>query len=196
MIIESGTGNGKLAQVDSDNRLLTASFNIPFVHLLAKDYQKVFTVEGNTTPSAGQSTILHMTNTSSTDVVVITRVIVQAVSLTGGTAIPNSGTSFQLFTETDYVSGGLSAPVVNTTSGSAVRSNVVAYDSSPTLSGAGNSLGRSYPLNATPIEVQTEGSILVLPRQTFCIDLNTDHTGGFVYASVGFAVVGAEGYSG
>ena len=196
MIIESGTGNGKLAQVDSDNRLLTASFNIPFVHLLAKDYQKVFTVEGNSTPTPGQSTVLHMTNTSSTDVVVITRVTVQAVSMTGGTALPNSGTSFQLLTQTDYASGGLAAPVVNTTAGSAVRSGVVAYDSNPTLNGAGNSLGRSYPLNAAPVELRTEGSILVLPRQTFAIDLITDHTGGFVYASVGFAVVGADGYSG
>ena len=38
MIIESGLGNGKLAGVDNDNRVLKASFNIPFAHLLAKDY--------------------------------------------------------------------------------------------------------------------------------------------------------------
>ena len=49
MIIESGLGNGKLAGVDEDNRLLTASFNIPFQHLIAKDYQKTFQVWGEET---------------------------------------------------------------------------------------------------------------------------------------------------
>ena len=44
MILESGTGNGKLAGIDDDNRVLTAAFNIPFPHLIAKDYQKTFFV--------------------------------------------------------------------------------------------------------------------------------------------------------
>lgn len=196
MIIESGIGNGKLAEVDEDNRLLTASFNIPFTHLLAKDYNKVFSVEGNATPDGGPITVLQLANSSQTDVVVITRIIIQAVTLSGGTAIPNSSTSFQISTGASYVSGGLSTPQVNTTSGSAVTSPVVAYDNNPALSGSGSSLGRQYPVDARATELRTDGSILLLPRQTLTIDFNSDQTGGFVYANVGYAVVGSDGYSG
>ena len=196
MIIESGIGNGKFAAVDEDNRMLTAAFNIPFTHLIAKDYNKVFSIEGNTTPGAGDVNILHVKNNSTSDVVVVTRILIQAVTLSGGTAVPNNGNYFQLLNGLSYASGGLSAPVNNTTSGSAITSGVVAYDSNPTLSGSGASLGRYYPVNSAPFELRTEGSILVLPQQSFTIGYTGDQTGGFLYAAVGFAVVDSDGYSG
>ena len=196
MIIESGIGNGKFAAVDNDNRVLTAAFNIPFTHLLAKDYNKVFSIEGNTTPGSGDVNVLHVKNNSSSDIVVVTRIVTQAVTLSGGTAIPNSSNYFQLLTGYTYSSGGLAAPVNNTTSGSAVTSDVIAYDSNPTLTGSGVSLGRYYPVNAAPFELRTDGSILILPQQSFTIGYTGDHTGGFLYAAVGLAVVGADGYSG
>lgn len=196
MIIESGIGNGKLAAVDEDNRLITASFNIPFPHLIAKDYQKVFTVEGNTAPTSGDVNVLQLKNNTSSDVMVITRIIVQAVTVSGGTALPNSSNYFQILNGASYASGGLAAPIVNTTSGSAVSSGAVAYDSNPTLSGTGSSIGRFYPVNAAPFELLTEGSITVLPQQEITIGYTGDHTGGFLYANVGFCMVSGSGYSG
>ena len=196
MIIESGIGNGKFAAVDEDNRILTASFNIPFTHLIAKDYNRVFTIEGNTTPTPGEVNVLHVKNNSTSNIVVVTRVIMQAVTLSGGTATPNSGNYFQLLNGLGYTSGGLSAPVANTSSGSAVTSDVNAYDSNPVLSGSGTSLGRHYPLDSSPYEIRTEGSIIILPQQSFTVGYTGDQTGGFLYALMGLAVVSATGYSG
>jgi len=196
MILESGIGNGKFAAVDDDNRLLTGAFNIPFTHLIAKDYNKVFSVEGNATPISGANNVLQVKNNSTSNVVVVTRILVQAVTVSGGTALPNSSNYFQILTGTAYSSGGIAAPVVNSTSGSAVTSDVVAYDNNPVISGSGNSLGRFYPVNAAPFELRTEGSILILPQQSLTIGYTGDHTSGFLYTALGLAVVAADGYSG
>ena len=114
MIIESGLGNGKLAGVDNDNRVLTASFNIPFAHLLAKDYNKSFSVVGTCDPVNGEAIPLHLVNNNATDVVVITRVSIQV--LTDAT-LPNTGEFFTLEVDSDYTSGGTLALLVNASAG-------------------------------------------------------------------------------
>ena len=141
MILESGLGNGKLAGVDNDNRLLTASFTIPFAHLLAKDYNRSFSVVGTTTPVNGEACVLHLKNSNATDVVAITRVSLQVIT---GATLPNTGEFFTLEVDSDYTSGGNPVIPVNATAGASTLSGVDATDGNPTVS-AGGVLEALYP---------------------------------------------------
>ena len=102
MLIESGIGNGTLAGVDDDNRLLTASFNIPFEHLIAKDYQKTFIVQGEATPVNGTVNVLYVENTSESDRIVLNRIILTSL-VSGGTALPNTSNYFNLQVDSIYL---------------------------------------------------------------------------------------------
>lgn len=196
MLIESGVGNGALAGVDEDNRLLTASFNIPFPHLIAKDYQKTFMVNGTATPTVGSVTVLYLENTSASDVVVLNRLILQALP-TGGTALPNSGGYFTLETEATYASGGTVRTPVNLSSGSAVISGVRAYDNGAALAGTPIEATPIWPYAfAVPIDLQLDGGVLILPGKGMAVGYTGDNTGGVVSASVAFSVVSGDGYSG
>ena len=195
MIIESGLGNGKLAGVDNDNRVLTASFNIPFAHLLAKDYNKSFSVVGTCDPANGEVIPLHLVNNNATDVVVVTRVSIQV--LTNAT-LPSTGEYFTLEVDSDYTSGGSLALPVNASAGASTLSNVGATQGNPTVS-SGGLVEAFYPSassGGTTIEI--DGSVLLLPGRGACVRYTGTGTTGVVKASVGFVVVSqsGEGYSG
>ena len=195
MIVESGLGNGKLAGVDNDNRLLTASFNIPFPHLIAKDYNRSFSVVGTATPVNGDVVPLFLKNENATDVVVINRVTVQVIS--DGT-FPNASEYFSFEIDADYTSGGNVVVPVNASAGATTLSSVSAYTNGPTVS-AGGEVERYYPPNAGfGTEIVLEGSALLLPGRGACVRYNGVGTAGVVKASVGFVVVtqSSEGYSG
>jgi hypothetical protein len=195
MIVESGLGNGKLAGVDNDNRLLTASFNIPFPHLIAKDYNRSFSVVGTASPIAGACVPLHVVNNNATDVVAITRVTLQVIS--DGT-FPSSGEFFALEIDSDYQSGGNVAIPVNASAGSTTISNVGCTSGNPTV-GSGGVAEIYYPPNSGfGTEIRLEGSALLLPGRGACVRYTGTGTAGVVKASVGFVVVAqaGEGYSG
>ena len=196
MQIESGIGNGTVAGVDEDNRLLTAAFNIPFPHLIAKDYNKTFMVRGTATPTPGGVTVLYIENTSASDVVVLNRVILQALP-SGGTALPNTSAYFTLETDATYGSGGTIVSPVNLSSGSAVVSGVVAYDDGVGLGGTPIEATAIWPYAyAAPVDLELQGGVIILPGKGMAVGYNSDNTGGIVSASVAFSVVGSDGYSG
>ena len=196
MLLESGTGNGKLAGVDSDNRVLTASFNIPFEHLLAKDYNKTFMVEGVATAANSSVTVLLIRNDSESDIVVLNRVFLTSFH-TGGTSIPNSDAFFTLETEAVYASGGTPVTPVNLSSGSSVVSNVSAFEDGAALAGTPLVAMTAYPAaSGHTLDMDIKGGVLILPGKAMSVGYTSDATGGLVKASVAFAVVGASGYSG
>ena len=195
MIIESGLGNGKLAGVDNDNRVLTASFNIPFAHLLAKDYNKSFSVVGTCDPVNGEAIPLHLVNNNATDVVVITRVSIQV--LTDAT-LPSTGEFFTLEVDSDYTSGGTLALPVNASAGASTLSNVSATQGNPTVS-SGGVVEAFYPsASSAGTVIEIEGSALLLPGRGACVRYTGTGTTGVVKAAVGHVVVSqsGEGYSG
>lgn len=195
MILESGLGNGKLAGIDNDNRVLTASFNIPFAHLLAKDYNKSFSVVGTATPANGEVIPLHIENQNATDVVVITRVSIQVIS--DGT-FPSVGEYFTLELDSDYTSGGDIAFPVNASAGASTVSGLRATQNNPVVSAGGvvEAFYPSAPSAGTVIEI--EGSALLLPGRGACVRYTGTGTTGVVKAAVGYVVVSqsGEGYSG
>ena len=195
MIVESGLGNGKLAGVDNDNRLLTASFNIPFPHLIAKDYNRSFSVVGEAAVAAGDVIPLHVKNNNATDLVVINRVTVQV--LTDAT-LPATTDYFQFEVDSEYTSGGSVALPVNASAGATTLSSVSATQGNPTVS-AGGVVEKYYPSSvANGTEIVLEGSALLLPGRGACVRFTGTGTVGVVKASVGFVIVSqaGEGYSG
>jgi hypothetical protein len=195
MILESGLGNGKLAGIDNDNRLLTASFNIPFAHLIAKDYNKSFSVIGTCAPVNGEAVPLHIENLNATDVVVITRVSLQII--TNG-SLPSVGEYFTLEVDSDYTSGGNIALPVNASAGASTQSGVRATQDNPTVS-SGGVVEAFYPsASSSGTVIEIEGSALILPGRGACVRYTGTGTAGVVKAAVGFVVVSqsGEGYSG
>jgi len=196
MYIDSGLGNGKTAGVDGDNRLLTASFNIPFSHLLAKDYQNTFAVSCSGTPNPGGTTVALLENTSPDKQIVITRLTVQSLA-TGGTALPSaSGGRWLIEMNSVYASGGTAATPVNLSSGSSVVAPVRVFEDNPGLAGQPELAYQLLGVTGAPIDLQTEGNVIVLPGKAVSIGWAGDNTGGFLLANVSFAVVGNDGYSG
>ena len=195
MIIESGSGNGKLAAVDNDNRILTASFNIPFPHLLAKDYNRSFSVVGEATPASGTVVPLHLRNDNATDLVVINRVTVQVIS---DATFPSAGEYFTFEVDSEYSTGGTVTIPVNASAGATTLSRVSATQGNPTVS-SGGVVEKYYPPNAGfGTEIILEGSALLLPGRGACVRYTGAGTAGVVKASVGFVIVSqsGEGYSG
>ena len=197
MILESGLGNGKLAGVDGDNRLLTASFNIPFQHLIAKDYQKTFQVLGEATLANGTVTPLHIKNNSSDRVYVVTYIRWQIIDQAGGTALPNASNYWQLGFGSTYTSGGTSVTPVNMSSGSNTISSLVAYQASPTLSGSLTVCDKHYAKAEADMNTYNkEGAMLLLPGSTVAAQFVGDHTSGTIYTRISLAEVSASDYSG
>ena len=197
MIIESGTGNGRLASVDIENRLSVASFNLPFQNVLAKDYQKTFQVWGTADLASGTVTPLHIKNNSSDKVLVLTYLRWQIIDNAGGTAIPNASNYMTFGYGPTYVSGGTASVPTNMSSGSSVLSNMLAYGSNPTLNGATTVFDRHYP--QTEGEMHTyakDGSAQILAGNTFVAQYVGDHTSGTVYVRASVVEVSVDGYGG
>jgi len=193
MLIESGTGNGRLAGVDDDNRVLTAAFNIPFEHLIAKDYQRTFCALGQSdTLIAGDNSVLLLENDNENSTIVINRAIFQTVGVTIGAT-----DAFTLEAESIYGSGGTAVTPVNLSSGSSVTSGCVAYDGDWTLAGAPKLVDTIYPqADKAIIDLDVNGGVLVLPGKAVSIGFTSTGTAGFAKASIYFSVVSNESYSG
>ena len=197
MIIESGIGNGKMAAVDGDNRLLTASFNIPFQHLIAKDYAKTFQVWGEANLGFGTVTPLHITNSGADVVQVITYIRWQIIDEANGTALPNASNYIEFGYGAKYASGGTVVSPVNMTSSSTVLSSITAFQGTPTLSGTPTVFDRHYPKSEGDMYTYNkEGAALLLPGSTFTAQYTGDHTAGKVYVRVSYAEVSLDDYSG
>lgn len=193
MILESGTGNGKLAGIDDDNRVLTAAFNIPFPHLIAKDYQKTFSVLGTSaTLSPGANSVLLLENDNENSIIVLNRVILQTSGVT-----PSDSDYFTLETDSEYSTGGTARTPVNLSSGSSVTSGAIAFEGAFGLTGAPKLVDSIWPqADRAVINLPIEGGVLVLPGKAVSVGYNTAGSTGFAKASVFFSVVSTDGYSG
>ena len=193
MILESGTGNGRLAGVDDDNRVLTASFNIPFSHLIAKDYQKTFTVFGETgTLQAASNSVLYLENDNENSIIVIDRFIGQAVGIT-----PGAGNFWTLESDSAYDAGGTAVVPNNLSSGSSVTSGAVAYEGNFTLQGSPNLVDKIWPpMDLAIVDLDIDGGVLILPGKAVSIGFTSSAAAGFAKAALYFSVVSTDGYSG
>jgi len=70
MIIESGTGNGKLVGVSRSNRILADALSVTAEHYYNHENGEAYNVLFSQSPTAGDDCIFYMKNTSEKDLVV------------------------------------------------------------------------------------------------------------------------------
>ena len=182
--------NGNQAFVSSDNQLFVQSENLSLQHYISRYrgqmYQAQFTDSGitNTTNVIG-----HIKNDSSTLSLVLAYVRLQAVDLSGGTAVPSLSTYFTLNFDETYSSGGSAVTPVNMNRSSGNSADVIAYDSDPTLAGTAVEFERLYVTDEGQPSYRKEGSIILGPNDTMSIKLVTDHTSGTGYCRLSFMMM-------
>lgn len=134
IMIEDGTGSGKLAQV-SDERLRTFAVSSSLTNHISAghDNQTVFTAIGTATVVSGTTVLLHVINNDQSNLLVLDRVTVQASGL-GGT-LPLSGTYFSLGYGRTVTSGGTAITPVNLNRTATNAANVTATSSNPNMTG-------------------------------------------------------------
>lgn len=187
MKIESGTGNGKWASVDINNRLLVNAKSNFAQHIAAREDNSTFQVWGTATLANGTVTPLTIKNNSSTDIIVMTYLRWQLVDHSGGTAIPNASNYMQMGYNTEFSSGGTSVTPVNMTAGANKVSNAVAYQNNPTMSGSITVFDRHYPrAEAEMYTFNKNGASIILPGQSFTVQYVGDHTSGTIYTRMSF----------
>lgn len=193
MMLESGTGSGKLVEVDNDNRLATTAFTIPLEHQLAKGKQKVFSVFGEITPVAGTTGVLRIDNDNISDFIAISEISVEAPALSGGTALPNSLNYLVVETSSEYISGGTAKMPVNTTSGSPVLSGATCIENGFTSTGE---ILKKYYAGSGVFLADEDKSILLPPGKGIAFKWVGDNTSGVVNVTCRFATISSESFSG
>lgn len=189
MKIESGTGNGRYAGVDEENRLLTTTVSVPIQHEASKEHQKAFQVFGEATLANGVVTPLLITNNSTTETVNITYIRFEVIDPAGGTALPNASNYVEIGTDVTYASGGATKTPINMYLGSSTLSNTTCYQGNPTLTGSLTAFDREYIKGEAEVSrYSKEGSLVIPPAQSLAVQYTGDHTSGKVYARVSFFI--------
>lgn len=186
--LRDGTGSGNEVEVTEANQLsiVGEQHSLQFHHSFhnAAAYQVVgdFTTINNTT-----HTILHIKNTSTSRVVAVTYVRIQALDLAGGTALPSVNTYFQLGTGTTYASGGTAIIPVNVNFTSGHTADAVVYDNNPTVSGTFIEIDKWFvDIEGNQLIYNKEGSVILGQNDVFEVRVTSDHTSGVAIARVSF----------
>jgi hypothetical protein len=189
MKIESGTGNGYYAGIDSQNRLRTASVSSTEQHAVSSVTQKAFQVIGEATAVNGVVNVLHIKNSTADQTYTLTYMRMSNIDLAGGTAVPNAANYFELGTGMSYNSGGSAAEAVNVYVGSTVLSGGIFYKANPTLTGTFVPIDKHWPNgDADEHFYDKKGSLMVPPGQTLTLRYTGDHTSGTLYTRFSFYV--------
>lgn len=194
-MIRDGGGRGYLAKVTGENQLKTVAESHSLQHHISRTSGEAYQVMGDFASINNSTyTILHLRNTNAIKKVCISYMRIQAVGLTGGSSLPDSGTYFQIGYGRTYSSGGteVTPVVMNQTSG--IASGVTSYDNNPTLAGTFTEFDRWYVEgNGKMMTFNKEGSVILGQNDTLEIRIVSDHTAGTAYARVTFFLLDFSG---
>ena len=187
MKIDSGIGNGFIAGVDKNNRLLVNSVSVALQHSASKLRSKSFQVFGEATLASGTVTPLLITNNSTTETMTVTYVRVQIVDQAGGTALPSAANYFNMGGDLSYGSGGTPKTPVNMSVGSSILSGTTVYQGNPVVSNAVSDMDRYYPtVDGDSQSYSKDGALVVNPGESYAIQFVGDHISGTAYARVSY----------
>jgi len=182
---------GTTAEVTEQKRLKTLSSVFSALDLNAIEDAQSYTVHGTVTVNNAAFVIIHLKNTSTTRTMLVSQVRVQLYDQAGGTALPNTATSFDFGTGQTYSSGGTAVTPANTNAGSANTAEVTAYHNGPTIGGTHTTLQTIRPI--AEAHLYTFDDLVVVPlNRTFSVRCTTDHTSGVALASVKFSMVNLD----
>jgi hypothetical protein len=184
-LVEDGTGRGYKAAVTDENQLATVAEIHELQHHISRTQGEVYQIIGlETAITASTQTVLHIKNTSSTLKMVVSYIRMQIAGESGGTALTDAATYFQMGFGRTYVSGGALVTPVNMNVTSANSAPCTAYNDSPVMAGTFTEIDRWYP-NGDAMQVfNKHGSLILGLNDTMEIRLVTDHTAGHAYARV------------
>jgi len=184
--IKDGTGSGYLAKVTTDNKLSVYSKSASLQHSVSEEREQAYQVISTATLGAGETVVMHVTNQSSSNMVV-TYLRHQLVGASGGTSFPNASNYFSVRLGRRYASGGSAVTPVNVFSGSGNTPNVDFYGSGPTLSGTALEIDRWYTKSDGDMNTfNKEGALIIPQNQTMEIAYQGDQTGGTIYSRLSF----------
>lgn len=183
-MIRDGKGSGKLAEVNSDNQLITRSINVEqrLKSTINTNYYEVSTGRINF-PNDVETGFIYLQNTSTTGkIMVIDRVFYDTWESTGGT---NSGVL--RYYRNPTITGGTAIVPFNTNYGSTLLAEGVFYRNLTTMTAAAN-VWWSAVLNENTSAALEEGRI-VLPANAshgISIQAPTGNTAFLVSINVAF----------
>lgn len=189
MKIESGTGNGRYAAVDANNRLVVSATSYSRQHVASKNENNAFQVVGTATPASGTVNVLHLNNNTTNKTYTLTYIRNQIVDPAGGTALPNASNYWQLGFGMSYASGGSAVSPVNVFAGASKTPGSISYDSNPTLTGTFDEVDRYYFKSDGDVETYSkDGALIIPPGRSLTARFVGDHTSGVVYTRFSFYV--------
>lgn len=187
-IITDGEGSGHTAGITSENQLKTLAVTHSIQHHNSRTKGNAYQVIGDFAAINNSThTILHILNNSSTLDMVVTYLRLNVLNLTGGTALPDLATFFQIgFGDTITAGGALVTPV-NMNQSSGKSAPVTATDNNPTMTGTFTEVDRWYPENqGLENTYYKDGSIVMGVGESIDIRVTSDHTTGLAYARMSF----------
>jgi hypothetical protein len=186
--IIDGQGSGNVAGVTSEGLLRVQAQTNPLQFHHSREHGAAYQVQGDFA-SVNNSThaVLHLKNTSSTKVVVVTYIRCQFLDYAGGTALPNVATYWDFGLNRTVSSGGTAVTPVNMNAASGNAASVTATDNNPTMGGTFLEFDRYYPSSeADQLTYNKEGALILGQNDTFEIRITSDHTSGVAQARVSF----------
>lgn len=190
MRIDDGQGKGFQAGVDKTNRLKTIAVAVSQQHHASIDHGKAFQISGSyTVTGAGTFNLLHLVNTSDTDLIVGTYIRPQVAGLAGGTF--GTATYFTQNFGGEYSSGGTAVSAVNMNQTSGNVPSITAYGNNPTLTGTLTEFDRWHPEQGTDeLVYRKEGTLILGTNDAITFRLVTNNTSGI--ARVRFSFFASE----
>jgi len=186
MFIEDGRGGGNLVQVNDSNQMAVVAESHELQHHESVMHGNVYQVQGQMSVASGTNNLLYLENENSDLDFCVSYVRIQAVSLTGGTTLPDEGTYFQIGFDNTYDSGGNGVTPVNMNLSTSKVADVIAYTNNPTLAGSFTQVDRWYVEgNGKMMTYNKHGSIIIPKNKSLTIRLVTDHSGA-AYCRVTF----------
>lgn len=184
MIIQDGTGSGRAATINTENKLETNSVTSTVQHFISHQHGRAFQVIGTSIPAAGPVTVLHLKNTDTVRDFNITFIRMQLVDLTGGTALPNGSNFFTVALGRTATAGAAATPV-NVNAGSTRIAGMEATDTAPTMAGTPKEIDRWYPQSIGAEQTfAKQGAVILTANSTIEVTFIGDYTAGTLYTRI------------
>ena len=168
---------GRVVAVTSEFQLKTVSENHELQHHNAWEEGQTYQVLSvDTGITAKTQTILHIKNTDSSRLLVVSFIRMQGVGLSA--TLPGTGDYFQLGLHETVASGGTVTTAVNTNAQSGNSADVVATGVDPTMGGSFTEIDRQYiKADGDEYSFNKHGSIILGFEDTVSVRLVSSGTG-------------------
>lgn len=195
--IEDGTGTGILAAVSDENLVRTLSETGVTAGHVSNVAGNTYSVIGTATVVSGIVVALHIVNNDPTLIFALDRCLVQGVSISGGTIIPNQGAFFSLGYNRTVSSGGTSSLPTTLNRTAVTIANVTATAGNPNMNAIPTFVEshRWYiQANGVAFElIRPEVDDIILGRtNTMEVRYTSDNTSGTVIATAKFIMVSPD----